>query len=93
MKFRFSIFVFAAVFAAALSWTVPAHATLDIAKAYKSAFGTEKPKCTTCHVDKVPKKEDGKHDLNDYGKKIVAANPKPDEETLKQVGQNPAAEF
>lgn len=70
-----------------------AYATLEQAKIYKAAFGTEKPKCLTCHIDKLPKKEDGLHEPNDYGKKLMAANPKPDEATYKQVGANPDATF
>ena len=75
-----------------------AFATLDTAKLYKSAFGTdEKPKCITCHVSKLPKKEDGKHDLNDYGTKLKDAKDPAketiDEATLKKVGPNDKAEF
>lgn len=69
-------------------------ASVDQAKLYKSVFG-QKPKCISCHTDKVPKKEDGKHDLNEYGKKLKAAKIKesPDEETYKTVGKNEKAEF
>ena len=69
-------------------------ATLDQVKLYKNIFG-EKPKCTTCHVDRIPKKETGKHDLNEYGQKLKAAKTKdmPDEETYKKVGKNEKADL
>ncbi|HTL71304.1 MAG TPA: hypothetical protein VL404_08450 [Candidatus Eisenbacteria bacterium] len=76
-----------------LSLAGGALANVEQAKLYKSVFGGEKPKCLTCHVDKLPKKEDGKHDPNDYGKKLTAVNPKPDEATYKQVGANPDAVY
>ena len=72
-------------------------ANLEQVKNYKAAFpDEEKPKCMTCHVDKIPKKEEGKHDWNDYGKKILEAKKelkkeKVDEEVLKKVGKNEAA--
>ena len=37
-----------------------ASANLGQVKIYKAAFPEEKPKCTNCHVDKIPKKEEGK---------------------------------
>lgn len=57
-------------------------------KIYKSAFPDSKPKCINCHVDEKPKKEDGKHEPNEYGKKLAAAKTgeKPDAETYKAVG-------
>lgn len=69
-----------------------AWATMDQAKLYKEAFGVEKPKCAGCHVDKLPKKDDGKHALNEYGKKLTAVKEVPDLETYKQVGANDKAE-
>ncbi len=68
-----------------------AFATLDQAKLYQSALGKDKPKCQGCHVDKIPKKDDGKHEMNDYGKKLIAVKAQPDEATYKQVGPNPDA--
>ena len=56
-------------------------------KAYKEAFLDESPKCMMCHMDKMPKKEDGKHELNDYGKSVLKENPKPDAETYKKIGK------
>ena len=75
-----------------------AFANLEQVKTYKAVFpDEEKPKCVVCHVDKLPKKEDGKHDWNDYGKKILDAKKelkkeKVDEEVLEKVGKNEAAE-
>ena len=74
-----------------------ASANLEIVKTYKAAFpDEEKPKCMTCHVDKIPKKDEGKHEWNDYGKKILAAKKelnkdKVDEDVLKKVGKSEAA--
>ena len=75
-----------------------AFANLEQVKNYKAAFPDEgKPKCAACHVAKLPKKEEGKHDWNEYGKKILEAKKelnkeKVDEEVLKKVGKNEAAE-
>jgi hypothetical protein len=74
-----------------------ARANLAQVKLYKTTFEGEKPKCTTCHMDKAPKKEEGKHEWNDYGKKILAAKKElnkeqVDEEVLKKVGKNEAAD-
>ncbi len=55
-------------------------------KVYKKAFPDSKPKCISCHVDEKPKKEDGKHELNAYGLKVMAIAEKPTEETYKQAG-------
>ena len=76
-----------------------AFANLDVVKLYKSTFSTdEKPKCLSCHIDKIPKKEEGKHEFNEYGKKISAAKSelkkeKVDEEVLTKAGKNENAEF
>ena len=66
----------------------PAWADIKQIKIYKEAFPDEKPKCACCHVDKKPGKEDGKHDLNEYGKKVVAINQTPDASTYKEAGKN-----
>lgn len=61
-------------------------------KAYKEAFPGSKPKCASCHVDAAPKKEDGKHDWNEYGLKvkklIETAKQTADAETYKAAGKN-----
>ncbi len=77
-----------------LAGPTPAFATVDQVKLYKSNFG-DKPKCTTCHVDKIPKKDDGKHELNEYGQKLKEAKTQevPDDETYKTVGKNEKADL
>lgn len=71
-------------------WASSAWATVDQAKAYKKAFELEKaPRCAGCHTADKPKK-DGDHELNDYGKKVVAVVAEPTEDTYKQVGPIPA---
>ena len=67
-------------------------ANLEQVKIYKEAFPGEKPKCTNCHISKMPKKEDGKHDWNEYGQKVRKVKEKPDVETYKTVGKNEASE-
>ncbi len=69
-----------------------ARADLKQIKAYKEAFPESKPKCIDCHTTEKPKKDDGEHDPNDYGKAIVAAsteagNEEPTAETYQKVGQ------
>ncbi len=66
----------------------PAWANIKQAKAYKEAYpDEEKPKCTLCHTSEKPKKEEGQHDWNDYGKKVMKLNEKPDAETYKSAGK------
>ena len=45
-----------------------------------------------CHVDKIPKKDEGKHEMNAYGAKLKAAlkdmgKEKVDADVLKKVGK------
>ena len=47
----------------------------SIAQILKAA-GVDVKSCQTCHVDKLPKKDDGKHELNDEGKWLVAEKEK-----------------
>ena len=77
-----------------ICWALPAHADMDQIKAYKETYPDAKPKCIDCHVDKMPKKEDGAHDPNDYGKSVIKAAKaagldKPTANTYKTVGQIP----
>ena len=67
----------------------PAWADIKQTKIYKEAFPGEKPKCACCHVDKKPSKEDGKHDLNEYGKKVIALANEPTAENYKAAGKAP----
>jgi len=71
-----------------ICWTIPAHADFAQIKAYKEAYPDAKPKCIDCHVDKMPKKDPGPHELNDYGKSVVkaAGTVKPTADTYKTVG-------
>ncbi len=59
----------------------------DIAqiKIYKEAYPDSKPKCIDCHAVALPKK-DGEHELNDYGKKVMALADKPTAENYKKAG-------
>lgn len=68
---------------------LPAKADLKQIKAYKEAFADAKPKCIECHLDEKPKKEDGQHEANDYGKAVVkaAGAEKPTADTYKTVGK------
>lgn len=61
-------------------------ANINQTKLYKKAFPGTKPKCLFCHVAKIPKKADGKHDFNIYGAKVKATAEVPTEETYKEVG-------
>lgn len=84
--------LFVAVFFAALFsifFSGHAFANPDQAKLYKKVFGGDKPKCIACHVDKLPKKADGKHDVNDYGKKLIAMKAAPDEAAYRAAGPVP----
>jgi hypothetical protein len=81
---RTLIFLTASITAASAS-----HANPDQAKLYKQVFGGDKPKCLACHVDKLPKKAEGKHDLNEYGKKAAALKSPPDEAAYRQAGPAP----
>ena len=75
---------------------VAAHADIAQVKAYKEAYPDAKPKCINCHVDKMPKKDDGAHDPNDYGKSVIKAAKaagleKPTADSYKTVGAIPAS--
>lgn len=72
-----------------ISFGVIAHADIKQIKAYKEAFPESKPKCIECHVDEKPKKDDGAHEANDYGKAVVAAAgaEEPTADAYKTVGK------
>ena len=65
---------------------VNAGADMNQVKIYKEAFPDEKPKCNYCHIDALPKKDAGKHELNDYGLKAKAASEIPTADTYKALG-------
>ena len=58
-----------------IAFSATSTADLDIQKQAKAAGVTVKD-CTTCHVDKLPKKEEGKHEFNDAGKWLIAEKEK-----------------
>lgn len=62
-----------------------AMADVDQIKLYKAAYPDAKPKCIFCHVDKLPKKDEGMHEPNAYGKKVREAA-EITAETYKEVG-------
>lgn len=61
-------------------------ANVNQIKFYKAAFPDSKPKCTFCHVDKLPKKDEGLHEWNAYGKKVKETDEKITADTYKKVG-------
>ncbi|MBF0618822.1 MAG: hypothetical protein HQL19_01510 [Candidatus Omnitrophica bacterium] len=93
MKKFISVFVLL-VFAVGmfLVGAAPAQANIKMMKAYKEAYPDAKIKCISCHVVAMPKKDDGQHDMNDYGKAVVDAAAKdnadkvPTADTFKKVG-------
>ncbi|MFA5059315.1 MAG: hypothetical protein WC676_01630 [Candidatus Omnitrophota bacterium] len=74
-----------------LGWAVAAQADMKEIKVYKEAFPGESPKCIACHTDKMPKKDDGMHELSEYGQKVIKENPQPTAETYQKVGKAPEA--
>ena len=74
------------LFVFSLTVAAPLWADVKQIKLYKEAFPDEKPKCACCHVSEKPKKEEGQHDLNEYGKKVRAIKEAPDADTYKQAG-------
>jgi hypothetical protein len=76
-------------------WIVPAQANMKEMKIYKEAYPDAKIKCIDCHVDAMPKKDDGKHEMNAYGKAVTAESQKagaksdviPTVDTYKKVGK------
>ena len=61
-------------------------ANIDQTKLYKKVYPESKPKCTFCHLDKIPKKGEGEHEFNAYGQKVKAIAEVPTEETYKEAG-------
>lgn len=84
-----SIKFFALTFFVTVFMAVPAWANIKEIKAYKEAYPDTKPKCIGCHTDEKPKKDDGQHELNDYGKKVAAIKAEPDADAFKQAGPLP----
>lgn len=63
-----------------------AMADVEQVKLYKAAFPDAKPKCIFCHVDKLPKKDEGMHEPSAYGKKVREAATEITADIYKQVG-------
>ncbi len=66
--------------------TSAAHANLKQIKVYKETFPESKPKCINCHETEKPKKDEGLHEGNDYGKAAMKLEAHPTAETFKQLG-------
>jgi hypothetical protein len=81
MRRIFFVFLLFEFFSFSLTYESPANP--DQLKAYREVYPEIKPGCIYCHVDKNPKKENGKHDLNAYGLKAKATFYAEAEKTLK----------
>ena len=89
-----SMVIFSGVAIGVLVFSVAAQADIKEVKKYKEAFPEAKVKCIDCHVSKLPKKDDGQHEWNDYGKAVLAEAQKEaaqkvetTAETYKQAGK------
>ena len=87
-NFKFVSASVVVAFILSLLFLTPLSANIKQVKAYKEAFPGEKPKCACCHTSEKPKKEDGQHDLNAYGKKVVEINKEADVVAYKKAGSN-----
>ena len=74
-------------------FSAAAQANLKEMKKYKESFPDAQLKCIDCHVSALPKKDDGQHEWNDYGKAVndeakkeAAADGLPTADTYKKVG-------
>ena len=74
-KRGFGIAVVFLVWCGWIALTSVSTADLEIQKQAKAA-GVDVKNCQTCHVDALPKKDEGKHELNDAGKWLVAEKAK-----------------
>ena len=69
-----------------------AHADMKQVKTYKEAFPDATVKCIGCHTDAMPKK-DGPHDVNDYGKAVMAEAQKAAPQTAEADLKPTAADY
>lgn len=74
------------VFASVMLGNTFAMANMQQIKLYKTVYPDAKPKCTFCHVDKLPKKDEGMHEPSAYGKKVREAATEITADIYKQVG-------
>ncbi len=65
--------IFSLVVLGTFVFSATTQADMIVYKAYKQAFTDSHPKCSTCHVDAMPKKADGQHEWNAYGLAIKNA--------------------
>ncbi len=70
-----------------LAGIVPAQADIKEIKKYKEAFPESKPKCVECHLQEKPKKDDGQHEMNDYGKAVLEKAKETTADTYKELGK------
>ena len=65
-------------------------ANVDQLKTYRKVYKDYKPKCTYCHMDEKPKKDENEHELNTYGLKLqeLMAGEALTEEMIKIVGNH-----
>lgn len=70
-----------------LAGAIPAQADIKEIKKYKEAFPESKPKCIECHATEKPKKDDGQHEVNDYGKAVIEKSKETTADTYKEVGK------
>lgn len=68
-----------------LAYCSVGQAGIPMIKAYKEAYPGAKLKCIDCHLSEKPKK-DSDHELNGYGKKVMALAEKPTAEDFKKAG-------
>ncbi len=83
--------IIAVIFLGFVLWVGSAQADMKEMNFYKEAFPGAKIKCGDCHVNALPKKEDGKHELNAYGKaamdEAAKTGAKVMADTFKKVGK------
>ncbi|MEX1243661.1 MAG: hypothetical protein WEB59_00725 [Thermoanaerobaculia bacterium] len=72
---RLGVMVVVLVWCGWIALSATSTASLDTQKQAKAA-GVDAKNCQYCHVDKLPKKDKGAHELNDVGKWLVAEKDK-----------------
>ncbi len=64
--------MFSVLAAGSLLTTSTAQADMKQIKVYKEAYPDAKLTCINCHDLQLPKKAEGEHENNDYGKAVLA---------------------